>query len=345
MKARHVIYPLLTLILWALPAFAQVRQSRNTFSIAGSVRDDSDERALESVRVDLKQATGILVNTTFTRGNGEFEFAGLANGEYFLEIDLKGYEPYRESVSLYNAPRRGFMVSLRRPMTVETINSTGQVSAHQLAAPHKARDYYDKGLNLLYGKADFRGAIAQFERAIKEYPDYYEAYAQIGGAYINLGDATSAEPPLRKSIEMSSSQYSEAFLLLAGLCNNMNRYPEAEELARKGVALDASSWHGYYELARALTGLKQPAEAEKNAVQARSLKPDYAQLLLVLANIHIQERNYNALLQDLDGYLKLSPTGPEADQARKTREQLQAAMQKAQTPSPQAQPNQVPPQQ
>jgi predicted Zn-dependent protease len=344
MKARHVFCPLLTLILWTLPAFGQNRQ-RNSFSIAGTVRDDSDEHSLESVRVDLKQSTGILVNTTFTRGNGEFEFGGLSNGDYFIEIDAKGYDSYRESISIFNAPRTGLTVSLRRPLAVETINNSGQVSAHQLAAPHKAHDYYDKGLSLLYGKSDFRGAIGQFERAIKEYPNYYEAYAQIGGAYINLGDSSAAEPPLRKSIEMSSNQYSEAFLLLAGLCNNMNRYPEAEELARKGMALDSSSWHGYYELARALSGLKQPEEAEKNAVQARNLKPDYAQLWLVLANIHIQLRNYNALLQDLDGYLKMSPTGPEADQARKTREQVQAAMQKAQTQSPQAQPQPVQPQQ
>jgi len=47
---------------------------------------------------------------------------------------------------------------------------------------------------------------------------------------------------------------------------------------------------------------------------------------LVLANIHIQLRNHPALLKDLDSYLKLSPTGPEADQARKTRDNLQAAM-------------------
>ncbi len=99
MQARHVFCPLLILTLWIHPASGQVRQSRNSFSIAGTVRDDTDEHSLESVRVDLKQATGILINTTFTRGNGEFEFAGLANGEYFLEIDLKGYEPYRESVS------------------------------------------------------------------------------------------------------------------------------------------------------------------------------------------------------------------------------------------------------
>lgn len=339
MKTWQILGALLTLALGALPAFGQGRPSRRAnLAISGTVRDEGDMHALDSVRVDLKSGTGIIINTVYTREDGGFEFLNLSSGDYFLEVELQGYEPYRESISLYSGPRTGFTLSLHKPVAVENINNSGQVSAHQLAAPRKARDYYDKGLNLLYAKSDFSGAISQFERAIKEYPSYYEAYAQIGSAQMNLKDNTAAESALWKSIEMSGNQYSDAFVLLGGLCNNLKRYTEGEELSRKGIALDASSWHGYYELARALAGLKQPQEAEKNALQAQSLRPDNPQIFLVLANIHIQERNYPALLQDLDSYLKLSPTGPEADQARKTRDQLQAAMQKTQTQSPQNQP-------
>lgn len=333
MRIRHVLNPLLILVVWTLPAFGQARSSsRRTFSISGTVRDESNQHALESVPVDLKQSTGVMLKTTFTRGNGEFEFSGLSNGEYFIEVELNGYEPFRDSVTIYNSPRSSISVSLRRPLTVESINNAVQVSAHQLAIPRKAHDLYDKGLNLLYAKSDSRRAIAMFERAIKEYPDYYEAHAQKGGAYLNLGDTASAEQALRQSIALSSGQYSEAIFLLAGLLNNVNRYSEAETLCRQGITLDPSSWHGYHELARALTGLRQLEEAEKNAIQAQNLKPDCAQIFLILANIHIQQRNNMALLQDLDGYLILSPTGPEADQVRQTRKQLQAALQKAQQP-------------
>jgi tetratricopeptide (TPR) repeat protein len=91
-------------------------------------------------------------------------------------------------------------------------------------------------------------------------------------------------------------------------------------------ALDASSWHGHFEMARALSALKKPEEAEKSAMQARELAPDNSAVFLILANIHIQLRDYPALLKDLESYLKLSPTGPEAEQARKTRDNVQAAM-------------------
>jgi hypothetical protein len=47
---------------------------------------------------------------------------------------------------------------------------------------------------------------------------------------------------------------------------------------------------------------------------------------LLLANVHMNEQNYPALLDDLNSYLKLAPTGSLADQARKQRDQVQQAL-------------------
>jgi Flp pilus assembly protein TadD len=335
MHIRHVTGVLLILIIPVVPTHGQMRStpSRVTFSIAGTVRDDMDQHAMESVRVDLKQATGTPINTTFTRGNGEFEFSGIPNGDYTVDIVVRDYEPYRETITINNSERRGLAVFLRRPMTVVTTNSSGTISAHELSIPHKAYDEYEKGLRLFYSKSDYKGAIDQFQRAIKDSPNFYEAYAQEGNAYTFVGEMGPAEEAMRKSIALSSNQYSEAFFLLAGLLNNAKRYPEAESLARQGVALDASSWHGHFEMARALSVLKRPEEAEKSAIQARDLKPDNPSVYLVLANIHIQLRDHASLKKDLDRYLKLSPTGPEADQARKTLDQLQAVIRNEQDQS------------
>ena len=85
-----------------------------------------------------------------------------------------------------------------------------------------------------------------------------------------------------------------------------------------------SSWRGPFELARALTALKKTDEAEKSAEKSRDLMPDNPPVYLLLANIHIQRKDYPALVRDLDDYLRLAPVGPEADQARKTKERVQA---------------------
>jgi Flp pilus assembly protein TadD len=329
MHFRRAFGALLIVIAATLPALGQNRPvpSRATYAIAGNVRDDSDQHAMENIRVDLKGSTSTPINSTFTRGNGEFEFSGIPSGDYIVEITVQGYEPYRETFTIYNSARRGVAIFLRRPMTVENKYANVSISAHELSVPHKAHDEYEKGLNLLYSKSDYKGAITQFQRAIKDFPTFYEAYAQQGNAYLDLGEVGPAEEAMRKSIELSSKQYSDAFFQLAGLLNNTKRFSEAETICREGLALEGSSWHGHFEMARSLSALKRFEEAEKDATEARDLKPDNPPIYLVLANIHIQRRDYVALRRDLDGYLKLEPNGPEADQARKTRDQLQAAMQ------------------
>jgi tetratricopeptide (TPR) repeat protein len=325
MHFRHATRVLLILTVVTPPVLAQNRPgaSRGAYDIAGTVRDDADQHAMESVRVDLKQATGTPLNSTFTNGNGEFEFSGVPNGDYTIDISVRDYEPYRETITIDRSERRGLAVFLRRPRALVSTDYNGTISAHELSIPHKPYDEFEKGLRLIYSKSDYKGAIVQFDRAIKDFPNFYEAYAQEGNAYTFLGQTAPAEEALRKSIALSSNQYPEAFFLLAGLLNNTQRYSDAEPVARQGAELEASSWRGHFELARALVALKRPEEAQKSAVQARDLKPDNPGVYLVLANIHIQLRDHVALKKDLDEYLKISPTGPEAEQARKTRDSLQ----------------------
>jgi hypothetical protein len=54
--------------------------------------------------------------------------------------------------------------------------------------------------------------------------------------------------------------------------------------------------------------------------------------MLLVADIHLDRRNYTAFLQDIDVYLKLDPTGPDADQVRKDRDQVLQTLQKAPAP-------------
>ncbi len=179
---------------------------------------------------------------------------------------------------------------------------------------------------LIYLKSDYRAAIAQFQLAIKDFPTYYEAYAEMGDTYYQLQEVGSAEEALRKSVELSSGQYSDALFSLAAILNDGKHYEEAETSARKGISTDKSSWRGPFELARALNALKQADEAEKSAQQSRDLMPDNPPVYLLLANIHILKKDYPALMKDLDEYLRQSPNSPEAEQARQTRERVQTML-------------------
>jgi tetratricopeptide (TPR) repeat protein len=164
---------------------------------------------------------------------------------------------------------------------------------------------------------------------VAAFPSYYEAYLKLGVANYRLNSLPEAEQSLKKAIEVSSNKYLAPLYLLADLYNGQRRYREAEPLARQAAELNNSSWHGQFELARALVGLKRGVEAEASALKSRELKPDNAPVYLVLANAHMLEQNYSAVVQDFDSYLKLEPKGPLSDSIRQRRERLQDELQHA----------------
>lgn len=330
-----VVSSLVVFVLGCIPCWSQgrppnVNLPKRTFSIQGSIRNYDNYQPVEMLKVDLKKLTGVVVSTAFTRSNGEFEFSGLTPGVYYVVVEEKGYEPIRESIEIINSSRPGVYLFLKRPLEISRGEPGSTVSAHELTLPRKARDAMQKGMDRLYQKRDYKGSLPEFQRAIREAPSYYEAYEQMGVAYVNLGQTSEAEQAFRKSIELSENKYPSAYFSLASLLSDSQKFAEAEPVARRGFDLDANGWRGHFELARALFGLKLLEAAEKSAQEARTRNPDFPPLHLLLANIHINRRDYPALVEDLDAYLKLEPNGPSSEQARQTRENVKSLLAKRQ---------------
>ena len=344
MRRLRVLLLLALALLLAHPARTQGTPSTptaptRTFYISGSVRDSETVRPIEMIRVDLRKITGETVSTSFTRSNGEFVFTGLPNGLYIIVVEERGYEPIRESIEILNSSRNGVAVFLKKPLEFPVNRHPGAVvSARELALPRKALSAYQKGMDRLHDKKDPAGSIPYFEKAIAEVPDYYEAYHQIGMAHLRQEQNVPAEAAFRKAIDLSKGHWADPQFALAALLSNLGKFEEAEQVARRGLDTDSGSWYGYYELGRAELGLNRLEAAEKNLLEARSRRNDYPQLYLHLANLHIRRRDYPALLEDLDTFLKLEPSGPNSQQARQTRENVQRALAKAQsTPAPASQ--------
>ena len=285
--------------------------------------DSQNRTPLQGVRVELRSFTGGAVGTEFTRDGGNFEFRNLREGHYELIVTQAGYHTVTQALDVVESIL-GVSIELH-PSVAATTAPPGlpPVSARDLAIPRKAHESMDKGLALIDKKSDYRGGIKRFERAIQAFPEYYEAYTEIGIAYMHLGNNASAEQALQKAMQLSREQDVVVLSWLAALLNDSHRFVDAEPIARKAFDLDASSWQANAELARSLLGLGRPAEAEQSALAASKLRPENPLLYLVLANVHSQLGNPSALLGDLTNYLHLAPNGPMADQAREQRKQLQ----------------------
>jgi len=88
------------------------------------------------------------------------------------------------------------------------------------------------------------------------------------------------------------------------------------------VELNPDYWLGQYELGRALVNEDKLPEALKSASQAKSLAPSAAIVYRLLSNIHLRQKDYPALLADIDAYIKLDPDSAAGIRAKQLREQV-----------------------
>jgi hypothetical protein len=303
--------------------------------IAGTVRDETSRQAVAGARVDLTSPGGFAAPSQYTDTNGQFHFDRVKDGDYQVTVRKIGYGTAQLSISVSGGHASNVDVDLRAERSNSDAGSkagTGPaetVSTHELKVPERAREESARGKELM-AKNDYADAIAEFQKATDDFPSYYEAYVRMGVAQFMAGHATDARISFQKSIDLSGGKYSEAFYDLADVLNDTDDYSSAEVVARQQIELD-QSWQGYFQLSRALLGLKQYPDAERAAKKCRDLNARYRQIYEVLKDIHISMRDYSGALDDIDAYLKLDANGPASQQMRATREQLVKAL--ANTPA------------
>src|SRR6267378_7857941 len=121
------------------------------------------------------------------------------------------------------------------------------VSVRELSIPPKALHAFQRGVELL-AKKDAARSVPQFQRAIAEFANFYEAYYKMGVAELKLWRIADAEQAFRKSIALSGGQYAHPLLALGAVLNYQQEFAEAEAVIRTGLDLDPTSWTGHYSL-------------------------------------------------------------------------------------------------
>jgi len=291
-------------------------------SLGGNVYYAENQAPAENVTVELRDTSGNLLAPQSTSATGAFEFRGLGRGEFVISIRISGYQPIEETEDLNFTSVHGLTFYLKSSSPGVRAPKTGNISAHELGMPQKARDLVDAGKKALYEKKDATAALGDFEQATALAPDYYEAFYQTGMADLALGNAGDAETSFRKAVELSGDKYPEAEVGLGKVLLEKGDFTGAEKTLRRGAELNPGSWETQYELGRALLGENRLDDAEKAAEQAKTLSPASAIVYRLLSNIHLRQKNYPALLQDLDAYIKLDPDSPAGLRAKQMRDQV-----------------------
>lgn len=193
------------------------------------------------------------------------------------------------------------------------------VSVHELSIPDSARRNFNKGVRRL-SEADWSGSIPEFKKAIRIDPSFFEAYDMLGVAQSALQNWGDAEAAFRKSIELSHDTYGPPhFGLGLVLCVDRKQLADAEAVIREGLDMDPADAQGHFTLAWVLYTAEQFRDAERSAREAVLCKPNFQEAYLLLAQVHIRLNDWSAVIEDLDGYLKLDPASPRSARMRGVR--------------------------
>ena len=307
----------------AAPAFAHFPQ-RPAVALAGAVFSDGTSQRIAHASIALCDDGGSVLLQSPVNDGGEFSFQGLQPARYILKVQATGFDSAELHIDLSFTSQRGLSVMLKPARIAQPPGSQGQtISAHELAMPQSSRDLLVSGKKKLYTEKTAQAALKDFQSALRKAPNFYEAYYQAGMAYLALQNPPEAEKQFRKSVDLSQKQYPEADIALGTVLLEHGEADEGETLLREGLALNPRSWQGQYALGAMELARGHEGTALTAAQEAVSLAPKQPVVYRLLAVIHLRQKNYPALLTDLDAYLQLDPDSPAGLRAKELRAQVE----------------------
>ncbi len=294
-------------------------------SIQGRINFPSD-RPATALRVRL-ESTNSTTLTTFSNSEGVFYFNGLSPSHYTLILETGDeYAPIREAVfidrEIVGGATRTFNLIFHLRPKGTSLTNTGVISVSLAKAPKAALEQFKKALEAKE-KSDVKLAIEKLNEAVRLYPQFAEAYNELGSLYLKSGDLKKAEEALRKTLQLneknSSAQLNYGIVLL-----NQRKMYEAEKELEKAVLADETVAAPHMYLGIALLGLDYPDYAEKEFLKAISLRDDekIAQAHKYLGGIYWKKGNFKQAADELEKYVKSSPKASDAEKILATVKQL-----------------------
>ncbi len=233
-----------------------------------------------------------------------------------LRAALKGYRSDVVELGarqLFDNPDVGVIVLHRTGKSEGT-----SVSVTSLQAPHEARKAWEEAQKAM-AKKHTAEAIADLEKAVRAYPKYAEALAQLGQLYSNENRREDAARVLQQAIA-ADPKYVPPYSGLAFLAGVQGDWNRMAELSARAISLDAYDFPlAYFYNAVANFNLHNLDVAEKSARQARRLDSQYhiPPIDFVLGSILMQRQDYAGAADELRTFLKYESTGAKADDARR----------------------------
>jgi tetratricopeptide (TPR) repeat protein len=328
---RMLVLAFLTLPLntYAQRSGAQAQQMGLEINV--QVRTADGRPAPPGIHLALELAEGGPVEDSATQAGGRCHFVPPTSGSYLVRLKEPGYKQLASRVDLISTPK-GYVALTLQPIPGAAPpeapkDATGAaVSAADLAVPDDAKKEFEAAQKALDAK-DLDSGIAHLKKATELYPNFPQAYATMGAAYLEQKKYKEAQGALEKAVQLDPKA-AGAYIELGATLNQLKDYPGAVTALTKGLDLNADVPAGDYELAKAYMAQQQWQNAESPLRKVIAAQPDMASAHVMLGNVLLKKGDGPGALNEFQTYLKLDPNGPSAPGVREVIPKIEAALAK-----------------
>jgi Flp pilus assembly protein TadD len=236
------------------------------------------------------------------------------NDKCVVTIWLKGYQ--KASVGLHDGA-----VIVLKPLG-DPEGSTVSVTA--LRAPKEAAKFYDKGLEAM-GNGKLAAAQKQFERATALYPEYAQAWSQLGEVLEQQAKPDEAAEACGRALQ-ADPKYIRPYLQLIRMAVAGKKMADAAAIGARAVQLDPVEYPGiYYFDAVANYELQHMDVAERSARRAIELDQahDYPAAEALLGKVLAGRGDARGAIEHFTKYVQMAPKADDVPAIRQRMAELE----------------------
>ncbi len=276
------------------------------------------------VRITVKDGERIFASTR-VGDSGRFMFANLdlSIGNYDILIRLDGFRESRTSLRFVGGPAAASDTYLSGNIILIPDPNGRRLMEKQDAYTAALLDEYSKALDDITGKHPDR-AVSHLEKVVSEVPDFYDAHINLGLVYQDLSRRSEAEKEFRKAHELNEESARPLLALGRMLLEEADieiaagskpevfqpRLREAREVLLEAVMLDPKLAKAFYYLGAVDFRSKSYADSNWELKHALELEPTLFEARITLINLFIDQKLWQAALDNVDMFLLEFPNSP-----------------------------------
>jgi len=333
-KDAMVKYGVLSLLALALfVANLDAQLGLGDGRIKGMIYDESGQ-PIPDAQIEVMNLTYETKFVSASDKKGRWAISGLASGWYRVTVKKSGYQDatVEFQLSLIGQKVHTLDVTLHKEGEILMQNTAGQ-------KPPAHAVLLSEGIEL-YNQNRYQDALDKFERFIKEQPEIYQVYINIGNCFLAMKDYGRAIDAYSRFIDRVKSEkgalegdenVSRVLATIGKAYLDQGNIDKAKEYFRLAVDTFPNDAVLAYNVGEICFNQNEIDQAIEYLLIAVKIKGEWPEPHLKLGYAYLNKGKYKLALESLHNFLKLAPNHPQAPSVRTLLPRLEELAKKEQS--------------